>query len=392
MHQKSATPQFKLRKKRNFSTIVFVQLGVLGLLLLAGAAYYYYTFDTIASAEVTKVQRGTALAGVYGTVYVAPVNEVVVRTRNFGQITKLNIKEGDTVKTGQLLAVVADDSFQRQLDSSVSALEEAKARQAVGPASAADLRNQEIQVDKLKSLLAANNIAPIEYQKANNELLRLREQVQNETAKLKLEVENLTRACDAVKSQLGQLQITSPLDGVILNLYCNLGEFVPPQEQLCRIGSSNNEIVAQVNEEDVGNLQPGMKAKIRLYAYQDKDLIGTLREILPQAENQLYRVIFDLEDPPRTILPGMTGEMNIIIAEHKDVLTIPSRALCTGNQVLVVQGNIVRQVHVKTGFRTLEKTEISEGLKEGDIVILSSQDLYKEGIRVRDLIFKDGLH
>ena len=295
MHQKSATPQFKLRKKRNFSTIVFVQLGVLGLLLLAGAAYYYYTFDTIASAEVTKVQRGTALAGVYGTVYVAPVNEVVVRTRNFGQITKLNIKEGDTVKTGQLLAVVADDSFQRQLDSSVSALEEAKARQAVGPASAADLRNQEIQVDKLKSLLAANNIAPIEYQKANNELLRLREQVQNETAKLKLEVENLTRACDAVKSQLGQLQITSPLDGVILNLYCNLGEFVPPQEQLCRIGSSNNEIVAQVNEEDVGNLQPGMKAKIRLYAYQDKDLIGTLREILPQAENQLYRVIFDLD-------------------------------------------------------------------------------------------------
>ncbi len=392
MHQKSATPHFKLRKKRSFSTLVFVQLGVLALLLLGGTAYYYYTFDTIASAEVTKVQRGTALAGVYGTVYVAPVNEVVVRTRNFGQITKLNIKEGDTVKTDQLLAVVADDSFQRQLDSSVSALEEAKARQAVGPASAADLRNQEIQVDKLKSLLAANNIAPIEYQKANNELLRLREQVQNETAKLKLEVENLTRACDAVKSQLGQLQITSPLDGVILNLYCNLGEFVPPQEQLCRIGSSNNEIVAQVNEEDVGNLQPGMKAKIRLYAYQDKDLIGTLREILPQAENQLYRVIFDLEDPPRTILPGMTGEMNIIIAEHKAVLTIPSRALCSGNQVLVVQGNIVRQIHVKIGFRTLEKTEISEGLNEGDIVILSSQDLYKEGIRVRDLIFKDGQH
>jgi len=389
MNQKTAPPNFKLRKKRALSMFAIVQFFIVVAMLLGGAAYYYYAFDTVASAEVATVQRGTALAGVYGTVYVAPVNEVVVRTRNFGQITKLNIKEGDTVKTGQLLIEVTDDSFKRQLDSTMAALEEAKNRQSIGPPSAADLSNQEIQVEKLKSLLAANNIAPIEYEKANNELVRLRAQVQNEIASQKLEVENLTRTCESIRAQLGQLQIVSPLDGVVLNLYCNLGEFVPPQEQLCRIGSSNNEIVAQVNEEDVGNLQPGMKAKIRLYAYQDKDLIGTLREILPQAENQLYRVIFDLDEPPRTFLPGMTGEMNIIIAEHKDVLIIPSRAVSNGNQVLVVKNNIAKQVHVTTGFHTLEKTEIVEGLSEGDVVILSNQDLYKEGIRIRELFFKN---
>ena len=80
-----------------------------------------------------------------------------------------------------------------------------------------------------------------------------------------------------------------------------------------------------------------MKAKIRLYAYQDRDLVGTLKKILPEGQdNQLYRVIFTLDEPPATLLPGMTGEMNIIIGEHQNTLTIPSRALRHGNKVLTV--------------------------------------------------------
>jgi HlyD family secretion protein len=176
---------------------------------------------------------------------------------------------------------------------------------------------------------------------------------------------------------------------VVLNLLCHLGEFVPPQSELCRIGSSASQLVAQINEEDVGYLQPGMKAQIRLYAHQDKDLVGTLKEVLPQAENQIYRVVFTLDNPPSTLLPGMTGEMNVIINEHKNVLTLPSRGLRKGNLALVVRRGVVQQVKVKTGFRTLEKTEIMEGLQEGDQVILSNHDLYTEGVRVRSLITKE---
>lgn len=361
---------------------------MLAVLAAAGIGYYYYTYASIAVAEVALVTRGTALSGVYGTVDVEPVTQVVVRTRNFGLISAIKVKEGDTVKENQVLAEMTDEDMRRQLDSIDSALAQAKIRQRLGPPSSAALKNQIIEVDKLKKLLDANNIAAVEYEKAQNELSRLKEQVQNETISLNNEVETIARSRAGLTDQFNQLQLVSPMDGVVLNVYSNLGEFVPPQTQVCRIGSAANQIVANVNEEDVGYLRPGMKAHIRLYAYQDQDLIGDLKEILPQAENQVYRVHFSLENPPPTLLPGMTGEMNVIIGERANTLTIPSRAIRKGSVVLVISNGRVSEVHIRTGFHTLEKTEILEGLDEGAMVILSNQDLYKPGVRVRELITK----
>jgi RND family efflux transporter MFP subunit len=391
MHQNPPYPRRPVRpapQRRSFLGRHWFSLLVLLLLAAGGAVYFFFFYDTVESAEVAPVVRGSALQGVYGTVDVEPVNEAIVRTRNFGMLSAINFKAGDTVKTGEVLVETSDESVQRQVDGINSALAQAKVRQALGPASAAALKNQEIEVDKLKKLLDANDISPVEYEKAQNLLESLRDQVQKETLALNTDVENAERSRDAMNDQLGHDQITSPMDGVILDRYCNLGEYVPPQTQICRIGSAENQVVAQVNEEDVGYLVPGMKAKIRLYAHQDGDLVGTLKKILPQAENQVYRVQFSLDNPPALLLPGMTGEMNIIIGERKNTLTIPSRALRHGNVVLAVINGHVREVHVRTGFHTLERTEILEGLDEGTEVILSNQDLYKPGVRVREVVVK----
>jgi HlyD family secretion protein len=364
-------------------------LLVLTVLLAAGAAvYYFYFYDTAQEAEIAPVTRGTALQGVYGTVDVEPVTEAIVRTRNFGMLSAVNFKAGDAVKAGQVLVETSDTSMQREIDSVNSALAQAKVRQALGPASTDALKNQEIEVDKLKKLLDANDISPVEYEKAQNSLASLHDQVQKETLALNTDVENAERSRDALNDQLGHDSITAPMDGVILDAYAHLGEYLPPQTQICRIGSAENEVVAQVNEEDVGYLAPGMKAKIRLWAHQDADLTGTLTKILPQAENQAYQVKFTLDDPPKLLLPGMTGEMNIIIGERKNTLTIPSRAIRHGNLVLEVAHGRVRQVTVQVGFHTIERSEILSGLKEGDQVILSNQDLYKPGMRVRETIEK----
>jgi RND family efflux transporter MFP subunit len=371
--------------RRSFLRVYWFPVLLALALVIGGGVYYFHFFNTVESAEVAPVARGTALQGVYGTVDVEPVNEAIVRTRNFGMLSAVNFKAGDSVKAGQVLVETSDESVQRDIDSVNSGLAEAKVRQALGPASADALKNQEIEVDKLKKLLDANDISPVEYEKAQNSLASLRDEVQKETLALNTDVENAERGRDALKDQLGHDSITAPMDGVILDSYCNLGEYVPPQTQICRIGSAENQVVAQVNEEDVGYLTPGMKAKIRLYAHQDRDIVGTLKKILPQAENQVYHVLFSLDDPPALLLPGMTGEMNIIIGERQNTLTIPSRAIRHGNTVLAVVKGRVKQITVKTGFHTMERTEILDGLQEGEQVILSSQDLYKPGVRVREV-------
>ena len=390
MHQDLTPPQpragRKVAPRRGFLARSWFVLLLLAASAIGSGAYYYYNYATIATAEIAIVQRGTALASVYGTVNVSPVRQVIVKTRNFGQLTEFKINNGSVVKAGQIVAELTDDNLQRQLELAESNLNQAKIHQALGPPSAAALKNQEIEIEKLQKLVDATNIAPVELEKAQNQLTSLREQVQNEQLGLDTEVDNMERARDDLLDQMKQMQLTAPIDGVVLNLYVNLGEYVPPQSQICRIGSADNLIVANVNEEDVGYLKVGMKAHIRLYSFPDKDLVGTLTSILPQGENQVYPVWFSLDDASLTIRPGMTGEMNVVIGERENTLTIPTRAIRRDNVVLTVVDGKVQETHVHVGFHTIEKSEILDGLNEGAAVILSNQDLYKPGMRVRALI------
>ncbi len=371
----------------------FARTWILWVLLLlcagGGGAYYYYYYATIASAEVAYVKRGTAVTSVYGTVNVDPVEQIIVRTRNNGMLSAWKVKAGDAVKKDQVLAEMTDDTFQRQLDSAQSNLAQAKIRQSLGPASAPALKNQEIEVDKVTKLVEAGNLAQVELDKEKNKLIQLRDQVQNEAITLDNDVDSTQRILDGLQAQLKENQLVSPLDGIVLNIYANPGEFLPPQTQLCRIGSAANEIVASVNEEDIGDLKPGMKAQIRLYAYPDKDLTGTLLSVGSSSVNQAYPVRFSLDDTTQNLLPGMTGEMNVILGEHKDALTIPTRAIRHGYTVLTVEDGVVHAATVSIGFKTLETSEITSGLTEGTAVILSNQDLYKPGMHVRELNAKD---
>jgi HlyD family secretion protein len=356
---------------------------------VGGGIYYYLVYATIASADVAYVKRGTAITSVYGTVNVDPVEQIIVRTRNYGQLTAWKVKAGDAVKKGQVLVGITDDNLQRQIDSAQSNIAQAKARQSLGPGSAAALKNQQIEVDKITKLVEAGNLAQVELDKSKNVLAQLQQQVQNETSGLQNDVDAQQRALENLQAQFKQNDLVSPLDGIVLNIYANAGEFLPQETQLCRIGSAANEIVANVNEEDIGDLKPGMKAQIRLYAYPDKNLTGTLLTIGSTPVNQAYPVSFSLDDSAPSLLPGMTGEMNVIIGEHKNALTIPTRALRHGNTVLTVVDHVVHKVDCHIGFRTLETSEVLDGLDEGTAVILQDQDRYKPGMYVRELNEKE---
>jgi len=382
-------PPPKRATRRGFFARTWIWWFLIVVAAIGGSIYYYLNYFTIASAEVAYVKRGTAITSVYGTVNVDPVEQIIVRTRNYGQLGAWKVKAGDPVKKGQILVGITDDSLQRQIDSATSNVTQAKSRQSLGPGSAAALKNQQIEVDKITKLVEAGNLAQVELDKAKNVLSQLKDQVQNETAGLDNDVASQQRALDALQAQFKQNDLVSPLDGIVLNIYANPGEFLPGETQLCRIGSAANEIVANVNEEDIGQLKPGMKAQIRLYAYPNKNLTGTLLTIGSTPVNQAYPVSFSLDEGAPSLLPGMTGEMNVIIGEHKNVLTIPSRAIRHSNTVLTVVDHIVHKTECRVGFKTLETSEILDGLDESTAVILSNQDLYKPGMRVRELYEKE---
>jgi hypothetical protein len=83
----------------------------------------------------------------------------------------------------------------------------------------------------------------------------------------------------------------------------------------------------------------------------------------------------------------MTGEMNIITGTHENVLVLPTRAIMV-DQVLIVKRSVVQARTVKIGYRTLDYSEIIDGLAEGERAILSDQDKLRPGRLVRQRVAK----
>src|SRR5207253_8489928 len=145
----------------------------------------------------------------------------------------------------------------------------------------------------------------------------------------------------------------------------------------------------EVNEEDVGEVKPGMKAKVQLYAYRTQTFEARVSSVQPAADpdTQRYTVILEMEKPPENLMAGMTGEMNIITGSHENALILPTRAIVV-DQALIVRHGIVQSRTVKVGYRTLDFSEILEGLAEGDRAILSDQDKLRPGKFVRQRVAK----
>src|SRR5437660_12416401 len=180
-------------------------------------------------------------------------------------------------------------------------------------------------------------------------------------------------------------EVRSPIDGLLTNVQTIDGELVSDGNELFTVSSRKNYVRGEVNEEDVGEVKPGMQAKVQLYAYRTQTFSARVTSVQPAAdpETQRYTVMLEMEKPPDNLMAGMTGEMNIITGQHENAVLAPTRALIV-DQVWIVKAGTVRKRTVKTGYRTLDFTEILSGLSQGDHVIVSNQDKMRVGRFVKE--------
>ncbi len=179
-------------------------------------------------------------------------------------------------------------------------------------------------------------------------------------------------------------EVRSRIDGLLTNIKTIDGELVAEGNELFTVSSRKNYVRGEVNEEDVGEVKPGMRAILQLYAYRTQQFAARVSSIQPAAdpETQRYTIVLEMEKPPDNLMTGMTGEMNIITGTHENVLLVPTRALLVDQAWIVKDGSVQRRT-VKVGFRTLDFSEAMSGLSEGDHVVLSDQDRLRLGQAVR---------
>jgi RND family efflux transporter MFP subunit len=366
-------------------------LWVGGALLVLLFAIVWYLFLPV--AEVARVQRGTAISAVYGTVRIEPAFAPHVRAQNSGFIQLAEPFSagrgaiGKSVEKGQLLATIADETTARLLKQARADLQAAIQRAAVPVPSSEPLKAAEDNLERLSKVVASGNVPAVEYEKAKSEVNRLRSAVETERIDRDRNLNALEETTKKLEAQMKNSEVRSPIDGLLTNIQTIDGELVSEGNELFTVASRKNYVRGEVNEEDVGEVKPKMKAKLQLYAYRTKTFTAHVTSIQPAADptTQRYTIVLEMENPPDNLMAGMTGEMNIITGTHENVLLVPTRALLV-DQALIVKAGIVHARTVQAGYRTLDFTEAVGGLAEGDHVVLSDQDKLHPGEPVRQRI------
>jgi len=376
----------KFRASKNL-----VIAGIAAVLVIFAIIY----FATLPVAEVALIQRGTAISAVYGTVRIEPSLVIPVRAQNsgfiqFGQALSAGRGAiGRNVEKGELLATISDEATARLLKQARVDFEAARERAQLPVPSTEALKVAEDNLGRLEKLSGLSNVPQVEFEKAKSEVKRLKALVETERIERDRNLAALEEAAQKLEAQMKNSEIRAPMDGLLTGIKTIDGELVAERAELFTVSSRKNYVRGEVDEEDVGEVKLGMPAIVQVYAFRTRTFHAKVAAIQPAAdvETQRYTIVLDLEDPPENLMAGMTGEMNIITGQHENALLIPTRALLV-DQALVVKHGILQSRTVKIGYRTLDFSEVLDGVSEDDRVVLSDQDKLRPGRPVRTRVSK----
>lgn len=297
-----------------------------------------------------------------------------------GQIAKLSIHEGDTVKQGDLLLEIWNQDLVAEVQLAQSEAEAARAR-----ARAACLKAEVSQRE-------ANRFVKLHDKGVASE---------EQTDKAVTEAKALGADCNAakasvltrqarigvVKANLDRTRLIAPFDGVVAEINGELSEFVtpspigiatPPVVDL--IDNTCFYITAPIDEVDVPKIAPGMTARVSLDAFGDRSFPGKVRRVAPyvldrekQARTVDVEVEFTLPEDIRKMLAGYSADVEIILDVRQNTLRIPTTAVLDGDRVFVyLPGDkVIKARTFKSGISNWYYTEVISGLKPDEQVVIN---------------------
>jgi HlyD family secretion protein len=326
--------------------------------------------ETPTTVRVEHPQSGKLIEYVSAPGEIEPRRNVEISAKVSARIEALAYDEGATVTKGdpnadppvQASVLVKLDSkdWESQLvsaqasrDAQAAQIEVEKARIESQKANlaglAASLDQAKLDFERQKGLLKSKDIAQATFDQAKARYDELKAQYESAqhtltSARLNLNVlkHNLEAAdarIDQAEEALGYTTIVSPIDGTVTRLNAEVGEMVMTGTMnnagtiIMEVGDlSEMLVVAQVDEADVGKLEVGQKARVHVQAWPDKIFDGEVRTVALSHKygnqgTKYYETEVLLIDPNEQVFTGMNADVDIAVAEHEDVLIVPSQAV-----------------------------------------------------------------
>ena len=322
-----------------------------------------------------KVALKTLQNSVTATGTIEAVTSVTVGTQVSGIVNKLYVDYNSQVKKGQVIAELDKTNL-------LSELNTAKANLASAQSS---LNYQAANMERYKTLYKKGLVSADEYE---NALLTYR-QAKEQVASSK---ENVQRA----QTNLGYATITSPIDGTVISKSVEEGQtvaasFNTPELFTIAKDLTNMQVVANVDEADIGGVKEGNRVTFTVDAYPDDTFEGTVKQVRLEATTTnnvvTYEVVISASNADLKLKPGLTANVTIYTQERSGVLAVANKALrftptketvgkdmkivdCKGkNKVWTLNGNTLTAHPVTIGQSDGINTEITKGLKQGDKIV-----------------------
>lgn len=359
-----------MNKKKALVIAAVAAIATLAVWLLSGGKKEEkITFDTAAVAPANIMNSITAT----GTI--EPVTSVTVGTQVSGIVSKLFVDYNSVVKKGQVIAELDKTNLMSQLNTAKTQLATAQSQ----------LNYQTANYKRYKTLFEKGLVAADDFDNAKLSYTQAKEQVVS--AK-----EEVQRA----QTNLGYATITSPIDGVVLSKSVEEGQtvaasFSTPELFTIAQDLTNMQVVADVDEADIGDVKEGERVTFTVDAYPDDTFEGEVKQVRQEATTTnnvvTYEVVISAPNADLKLKPGLTANVTIYTAERKGVLSVPSKALRftpqketvgkmkivdvanTKNKVWTIEGNSIVAHKVNIGMTDGTNTQIVGGIAEGTKVI-----------------------
>lgn len=334
----------------------FIFIGLV-LAVLAGGFFFFNRPKQI-QVETVTVTRKDLKSIVPASGNLTGASAFDLKFRAGGKIVSLQVKPGDQVWQGQLLASL-DNRDQ------VIALNQAKN----------NLRDKKAQADKV-----LDDIHLFQYGMGGFGMVASPNETMTQRA-LRTQAEvSRDNAFDSLKSVQKDLEdtlIIAPSQGLVTQVPASLNQYVSSQDTVIRLADlSGTYFEAEVDEADIGKISLGQGAEVTLDAYPDKVFSGEVKEIQPFTRSSVsgamvITVRIKLQNIDQPFIQGLSGQVDIILQEVKNALVVPLEAI-KEDSVTVKNDNRVQKQKIKKGLQSEEEVEILEGLSEGDYVYLNT--------------------
>lgn len=361
------------------------------VLAAAGAAWHFSRApQVVVTATVSQAYPSQAYTLLNATGYVVAQRKAAVASKATGRLEWLGVREGSSVKAGEVLARLESNDVTAQMRQAEANVRLAQANLEQGEA---ELKDATRALERSRELLAKNFVSPAAHDAVVARHDKARAALSGFKAAIAVAQAGLRNAQVAVD----QTMIRAPFDGVVLTKNANVGDVITPfssalgsQAAVVTMADMGTlEVEADVSEANLARVKVGQPCEIQLDALPGQRFRGVVQRMVPTVDRAKATVMVKVRfvDADPRVLPEMSAKVAFLEKEVPENERAPRTvvqpaALTEDGAVFVLRDGTVARIAVQVGMKIGDLVEVSGGIRAGDKVVLRPGAGLRDGARV----------